>query len=1424
MQYENSHVTLFEVSWEVCNKVGGIYSVVSSKILEAIDAFGEDYYLIGPDLKNNAEFEETDEPCWDGIKTALAVRNIKCRLGRWNIAGRPKVILVSFNNRYNQDQLLFELWNKFSVDSLSGGWDYIEPVMFSTLCGEVISAIYNTQVAPFYGKAVAHFHEWMCGAGLLATKRLSPEIATVFTTHATMLGRSMAGSGVDIYRQMKQIAPVQEAASHNITAKCSMESVSAKEADCFTTVSGITADEATAFLGRTPDVLTLNGLDMRVIKDYSKDRTVADEFRAKLMAKANTFLRKKLPDDTKICVISGRYEFHNKGIDLFLDALAQVDKALKKTDKHILVLCTVMGGHTGVDKDAISGENVPSTQGAGWISTHHVYDQEHDPIIASCNRHGLTNQADNNVNIIFTPAMLDGKDGFFDLEYYELLTGSDLGVFPSWYEPWGYTPEESIAHSVPTITTDLSGFGMWARDIMSQTGKSGVGIVARRQNSYEYSLNELRDLILKFTSLTDDELSNQRVAAYDLAMECCWQKFFPHYIEAYQHAINRSLERGANRSGERRKEALTRVLAGSNSSALNLHLVTAVAELPPNLIRLRELANNLWWCWQPGAWKLFSQLNPSVWAETDHNPIRVIEEADPEILRQLASSDEYLALYKEVMEDFDNYMAEPVKSYGSDLSMEKPIAYFSTEYGLHESLTIYSGGLGVLSGDHLKSASDLNIPLIGVGLLYRNGYFRQRLDHEGVQIPIYPENDFNDLPLERVQEEDGTPVFIELDLPGRQLFVQIWKVKVGRISLYLLDTDVPFNTPDDRKITARLYEADRDYRLRQEILLGMGGVKALRRLGITPSSYHMNEGHSAFMVLERIQTAMNEKGLSFSESLELIKSNTIFTTHTPVDAGNERFNGDLIEKYFSSYASSIGLSFNEFMRLGKVKGDERNVFEMTVLALNSAFKANGVSRLHGVVSRHMWKTVWKGVPVCEVPIDHITNGIHVPSYVGSPVRDILTRTLGKNWLSLTPEAKEWNLVDNILAADLWNAKQQQKVSLLKYIENHLPDYFQKFGIPRSNQKEILGRLSPQALIIGFARRFAPYKRATLLFADPERLARILGNSERPVIFVFSGKAHPADTEGIKLIQQLMAYCKDPRFLGKIFFIEDYTLAVSRMLVQGCDVWLNTPRRPYEASGTSGQKVPVNGGLNLSISDGWWCEGQGEKNGWTIGPMLSDTLPPQNQNDYADAESLYSLLEENVVPLYYDRPSTYAVPEKWVEYSKNSIKTLTAQFSSDRMVSDYLHKFYIPAAQNYSEKMADKMSMIKSLAAWNAEIASRFASVKVGDIRVDGIDGDSLTCGLPLGVQIDINLGSMATKELLVQLVIGPATPAGDDFAGYPEVVRLTPSRMKAGDDGVITFKGTYVANRNGRYVYGFRVLPITEGLESPISTGLVIWA
>lgn len=1418
MEFNNVPVSLFEVSWEVCNKVGGIYSVVSSKALKTRDVFHDRYFVLGPRLQNNSRFEETSEPIWDKIRPALAEKQIEASLGRWDIPGKPLAILVDFSKRYDSNQLLYELWKNFGVDSLSGAWDYIEPVMFATLCGETIATIHKAVIEPKEERSVALFHEWMCGAGLLYLKKNVPDIGTVFTTHATMLGRAMAGSDTDIYSNLRNINPATEAASHNITAKWSMESTSAREADAFTTVSNITGEESTAFLGRQPTVITTNGLDMRVIPDLSKDRRTAFDRRAKVLELSRRFLRGNLPDNPKIMVISGRYEFHNKGIDVFLEALARVNRNLAGTkDNYILALCLVMGGHTGINEGAISGNPQASDNGLPFLCTHHAWNAPNDPIMNTCRRLGLNNMPEDHVKVIFNPAMLDGNDGFFNMSYEEILSACDAGCFPSWYEPWGYTPQECLAWAVPTITTDLSGFGIWARQKMQDENAvySGINIIPRRSRNFEECVTTLHQILINITTAQEQEMQTWRESARKLAECTDWNLFYDNYYQAFYTALSR-VEGRVERPSMVREE-LNRVLTASSSATPFLRSILAVAEVPKALARLRDLSRNLWWCWNNKAKTLFSDLNPQAW-EKSHNPIQVLEDTDPDRLNAIIYNKDYMQVYDEVIAAFDNYMSEPCKAQSDDVTPQHPIAYFSTEYGLNESVPIYSGGLGVLSGDHLKSASDLCIPLIGIGLLYRKGYFKQRIETSGRQFAEYPVNKFAHLPIRAIVDETGEPLLVQIDLPGRALYARVWKIQVGRIALYLLDSDVDKNRPEDREITANLYVGDRETRLLQEMLLGMGGMRLIRMLGLEPHVYHMNEGHSAFMVIERLMECMGQ-GMTYAEARNRVRSNTLFTTHTPVAAGNEAFSVELIHRYFEPISQRLGLSWQQFVQLGQMEGSNSQSFEMTILALRFSLWANGVSRLHGEVSRHMWNKLWKNLPLREIPIYYVTNGVHTPSYVGMQMEDLLNQYLGTDWVSANPDSPVWNKIDSIPNDEYWATRMSQKEELLNLLRENIMNFAQKFNLSSDKIKAMDRLLYPNTLIIGFARRFAPYKRATLLFADPDRLARILDNPERPTCLVFAGKAHPADEAGNDLIQKVVQACLEPRFLGKIFFIEDYNLGVSRVLSQGCDVWLNTPRRPYEASGTSGMKLPVNGGINLSISDGWWCEGYNRRNGWTIGPVVKLELPKNTQNDYADAESLYNLLENDVIPLYHDLDES-KLPRRWIDISKNSMKSLTAMYNSARMLHDYCRLGYLPAAARRNRLADNDWQLLREVTKWEENLAVRFNSISMEKIEIKGADGNTMLCGEPISISLHVRLGDMRPEEVQAQLVIGLVS--GNNFIERPSVLPLE-ARPNQGNDSM-NYSITYTPSSNGHYYYGIRIVPIHPGLSSPLETGIMLWA
>ena len=697
-------------------------------------------------------------------------------------------------------------------------------------------------------------------------------------------------------------------------------------------------------------------------------------------------------------------------------------------------------------------------------------------------------------------------------------------------------------------------------------------------------------------------------------------------------------------------------------------------DLPESISRLNELASNLWWVWQADARELFRMWDYPLWRSTRHNPVKMLCSLTPNEIQRLSENIPFRRKLNKLMMRFDAEMSNGTSWYSTahpELK-EQTIAYFSAEFGLHNSLPIYSGGLGILSGDHCKEASDLGLPLIGVGFMYPQGYFHQRIPAHGWQEAVYQELSFRDAPIWPVIDRDGNRLKIAVQLDTRQVLVQVWCVKVGRVRIYLMDTNFEENAPWDRELTARLYGGDQEMRVQQEVILGVGGVRVLRALGLEPAVWHMNEGHSAFLVLERMREYV-QQGMSFQDARQLVLDTSVFTTHTPVAAGHDAFPFHLIEKYFWHYWGDMGLDRERFLQLAEHSEPWGPAFNMTVLAMRTASHINGVSKLHGEVSRQMWQELWPDRPA---PITTITNGVHVPTWISGEMDDLLTRYLGPDWLEHHDEPGLWSAINDVPDGKLWDVKQGLKRKMFTYIWDRARRLWIE-GEADSIQLLASGTmLDPEALTIGFARRFATYKRATLIFRDLERLKRILLDTHRPVQFIFAGKAHPADEPGKHLIQQVINLAKDHQMGARIAFVQDYDMNLARFLVQGVDVWLNNPRRPREASGTSGQKAALNGTPNLSVLDGWWPEGYNGANGWAFGAA---NYPSEREQDDADADALYSLLEEEIVPLYYQRDAD-GVPRGWLQIMKESIRTCAPKFSMRRMVKEYVDMMYAPAAR------------------------------------------------------------------------------------------------------------------------------------------------
>ena len=837
--------------------------------------------------------------------------------------------------------------------------------------------------------------------------------------------------------------------------------------------------------------------------------------------------------------------------------------------------------------------------------------------------------------------------------------------------------------------------------------------------------------------------------------------------------------------------------------------------MPSRISRLYELAYNLWWSWHPEARALYRDLDIDLWEEVGHNPVRLLSEVQPTLLEQAAYDPGYLERYDSVINDFDHYMHPRAEdtwfSHTYPELANQTIVYFSAEFGLHEALPIYSGGLGILSGDHCKEASDLGLPFVGVGFLYPQGYFRQAITREGLQEAFYDKLHFTEAPAIPACDPDGNEVIISVELPGRRISAKVWKVQVGRIPLYLMDTDVPPNAPNDRELSARLYGGDREMRISQEIVLGIGGVRALRALGISPAAWHLNEGHAAFLSLERCRELV-AAGLTFSEAREAVAANSLFTTHTPVPAGNDTFGYDLIDKYFSSYWGQLGLTRDQFLEVAREDHGWGPTFGMTVLAIRLTGDHNGVSKLHGAVSRKMWQFLWPGVDADEVPIEYITNGVHTPSWLSPEMNALFGRYLG-DWGLYMDDPNFWKRVADIPDEDLWQTHLQRKQALINYVRLHLKEHHLRLGEGSLQMAEFVHMLNPDALIIGFARRFATYKRATLIFRDIARLGRILNNPERPVQIIFAGKAHPADEPGKALIEQVYRISRSDAFRGKVVFLENYDIDMARYLVSGTDLWLNNPIRPHEASGTSGQKAALNGQPNCSILDGWWAEGYNGKNGWAIGEERE--YHDADVQAEADSLSLYELLEDEIIPTYYDRAPD-GLAHNWIATMKEAIRTCTPTFSTRRMVKEYTTRFYVPEVLQGMRIEKNRYEQARILAAWKDKVRQGWPGL---EIYVEGQKDGQLSLGEGIEVHAWVRTDKLRPEDLMVELVYGEAS---DDTVVPQHTLPMTYTRQES--DGSYRYEIRLQPPESGSIAYGVRVLPNHPALGGKHEMGLIRWA
>lgn len=1337
---------VFETSWEVCNKVGGIHTVISTKALSITKKFKNKYILIGPDIwqhTENKEFTENKE-LFKSWRAKAESEGLRVRVGNWNIAGNPVVILVDFSHYVsNKNEILRYYWDTYKLDSLNSSWDYIESVLFGYAAAKVIESFVKFNTAS-RENVLCHFHEWMTGSGLLYIEDRIPKIGSVFTTHATVVGRSIAGNGYPLYDNMKGYNPEEMAYRFGVQHKHFLEKITAKVADTFTTVSEITALEALHFLGRKTDIVMPNGFEDSFVptaKAFDKQRK---EAKKQLHKVAQALVGHALDEETKMVAISGRYEFRNKGIDTFIDSLGALNRN-PKNKKEIIAFVLIPTAHEGVNQGLLHNLENPqqAVSNEQKYLTHYLSDPSNDSILRRISEQQLFNRKEDKVKVIFCPSYLNGNDGIFNLSYYELLIGLDGTVFPSYYEPWGYTPLESLAFKVPSITTSLSGFGKWVSEFYPEKQESLI-VIPRNDNNYGDVVSEITKKLLFLLEVKQAEFEELRNTAGKISEIALWKNLSKYYFKAYELTLENIEERIVSLPHIETQSSsfFEKSKIVNNPIWRNVIIHRAI---PKSLESLEELAKNLWWCWNDEASELFKSIDQQKWIDSRKNPIALLDTIPLSRYKELENDASFMKRLSKVYGDFQVYMSKKAE-------MQSPsVAYFSMEYGLHSSLKIYSGGLGILAGDYLKEASDKATKITGVGLLYRYGYFTQKLSSAGNQEADYEAQDFSKIPVSPVFDANGKWLIVSVDLPQRTLYARVWRVDVGRIELYLLDTDFEDNREDDRFVTHHLYGGDWENRLKQEMLLGLGGIKMLRKLGIDTDVYHCNEGHAAFIGLERLGEYIQNHNLSFSEATEVVRASSLFTTHTPVPAGHDFFEEGMLRAYIENYTEKLRVDWEQILALGKIDlHDPKEKFSMSNLAANLSQEVNGVSWLHGEVSKDIFKDLWPGYMPEELHISYVTNGVHQPTWTATLWKEIENEVFGEDYKQHHFDPKGFEGIYKVSDKRIWEVKTQLRAKLLRRVEQKLR--LEK-NTPYFSPKqliEIKENLRQDILTIGFARRFATYKRAHLLFTNIERLDKIVNNPERPVQFIFAGKAHPADKAGQDLIKNIVEISKLPQFLGKILFIPNYDMELARHMVQGVDVWMNTPTRPQEASGTSGEKAAMNGVMHFSVLDGWWVEGYREDAGWAL-PMERAYENQEYQNEM-DAEMIYNIIEDEIAPAFYEKDKD-GISQKWCSYIKNTIAKVAVNFTTTRMLTDYENQYYYPMAERAHQLKKDNFATAIEISSWKRKVSQQWDDIKVVEVESPNKNKQLISIGNTYKGRITLDIADLKSADIGVELVI-----------------------------------------------------------------------
>lgn len=1293
---------LFEVSWEVCNKVGGIYTVISSKAYKLQEIFGDRYILIGPDLIRHQDGFIEDTRLFSRWKQQAASGGLRIKTGRWQIDGSPIVILIDFTSFYpNRNNIFGELWNKFRLDSITGQWDYIDPALFGYAAGCVIESYYNLHLNAT-DNIVAQFHEWMTGTGVLYLENKVPQIATVFTAHATVLGRALSGNSTPLADIQTPAAAATRAEQYHLTAKHSLEKTTALNADCFCCVSEVTAKECMSFLGKAPDVITPNGFHPGI--------TTSELLRAarmKLLQVASALLKEPLAPDTPLFISSGRYEFHNKGIDTLLDAFCSLEPRYPA-----ILFLFIPAAHTG-PRDLSANDPNPLSK----ILTHNLYTPEQDPICQKLLQQGYSHPA----RVIFAPVYLDGNDGIFNMTYYDLLPAFDLAIFPSCYEPWGYTPMESLAAGVPAITTALTGFGQAAGQLPAEE-RNSLTILSKNDPT------ELSAALRLFATNNKEDRQILKENASTLSQHFTWENYIVHYFTAWHTALQKTTSR----------EHLY------HNKPLTLPADTSTA----------------------------SPATPE-WREIN------IGAASPEKI---------LELY--------HPLNTPLRGI--------PVtAYFCMEYAIHPALRTYAGGLGVLAGDYLKTASDMNVPIIAVGLFYRHGFFVQQLTGSGQQLALKDRLDPTKLPLEEVKDDGGHILHIMLNFPARPVYVKAWKTRVGNTTLYLLDTDLIINKPDDRLITAQLYPAEKEYRLQQEIVLGIGGVRLLKTLNLTIDVYHCNEGHAAFMTFERLRYLILDKQLPFEQALEIVKASQLFTTHTSVPAAMDTYDEALLHAYLSHMAGECFISWQQLWATGKL-GD---TFSMFCLAARTSQITNAVSTIHKEVTAELLHPLWQDFQADELPLIAITNGIHLPTWLAPEWHPLYEQS----GINLRTGEGQWENFQHLSDQQIWSVRKTIKEKYTARLRNLLNTQFNNHHYSQARKDSIMPLLQPGTLFIGLARRITHYKQQDILYYDPVRLYQLLNNTGHPVVILVAGKAHPADTGALEMLEKINSMTSDPH----IIFIEDYDLETAQLLTRGTDCWLNLPIRRQEACGTSGMKALINGVLNLSTPDGWWAEYHTPGIGWSLAPGTPGISLDDPRQHNLDAEEVYNLLQHQIIPLYFARDENN-MPTAWIAMIRNALAQTAGHLSMNRMINEYQCCY----KKLYDHTLAMSMNnyqQTNALVAWKDKIRTGWHSIRILEVNPGKHQFLSSKAGETITADITLETGTLEPGDINIAVIIVLKH-------GVKNETSIRDLLLTKHINHRATYAGEITVTDSGEYTLAFRILAKNYSLLSKTDMPYVLWA